>query len=155
MFHEQLGLFSLGHSFLPYYHCLYRLIHTWGLQERSLIPEIAMILEDLQSLKNSFNRCGILWTKREANGPAHEVAKPALSGNLTPDWSHRFPPNLASAWAEHSASCKFRPTCGPALYGLYSLCLLFVGPVCFYVWWILSLHHKKKTPCWAWIFRYF
>ena len=65
-----------------------------GCSDGILIPETAVIIDDILHLKLSFSRCGFLWTRRDANAVRHEVAAMSLSDNLNCDWCTRFPPSL-------------------------------------------------------------
>ena len=57
-------------------------------------PEIAVIVEDVVTLKNPFDHCGLLRTNRENNAAAHWVAQADVAGKLTVDWCHKFPLDL-------------------------------------------------------------
>ena len=46
--------------------------------------EIALIIEDISMLRAPFARCGLLWTRQDANGAMHVVAHHLLTRNLSP-----------------------------------------------------------------------
>lgn len=58
------------------------------------ILKIAVIVEDVVRLKNSFDHCGLLWTGRETNEAAYWATQAALSKRLSVDWYHNFPVDL-------------------------------------------------------------
>ena len=54
----------------------------------------AILVADILRLRDPFDRCGFLWSRREANNAAHEVARLSLAGEISYDWPHRFPLSL-------------------------------------------------------------
>ena len=71
-------------------------------RKQCLIPEVATIIADIGRLKTSFVSCGLLWTRRDVNLAAHEVASLSLFGNLPNNWCLRFPPSLKKALSKDS-----------------------------------------------------
>ena len=59
-------------------------------------------MEDIGNLQGSFRKCEFLWTRRESNKAAHEVATLSLSGTLFRDWCHRLPLSLRAILADDS-----------------------------------------------------
>ena len=56
--------------------------------------EIAIILEDIGVLKESFSFCAFTWTLWEGNCVAHHAVQLALAGSLREDWVIAKPPSL-------------------------------------------------------------
>ena len=70
-----------------------------------LLPEVAVIVQDIVRLKDALNHCGLLWNDRRANQAAHEVASLSLSGNLVADWCVRPPCGLDRILQIDKRSC--------------------------------------------------
>ena len=75
-------------------------------RERRLLPEVAIVVEDILRLKAGFSSCGLLWVRREGNRVAHEVASWSLSGTLSYDWCHNLPLALKEIVYKDKIGCR-------------------------------------------------
>ena len=57
--------------------------------------ELMMVAEDVHRMRNWFSHYALLWTPRESNCVAHQVAHLHLNGNLKADWVVR-PPSIVA-----------------------------------------------------------
>lgn len=55
---------------------------------------LASILSDIQALQATFRWCGFMWTAREGNSVAHQLAQLASSNSLPPNWLFHPPDAL-------------------------------------------------------------
>ena len=63
-------------------------------KNKKIIGEIAIVLEDIEALKNMFTSCGFIWTPREGNRVAHHIAQLAMAGSLEQDWVVQRSPSI-------------------------------------------------------------
>ena len=61
--------------------------------------EVAAVVEDIRTMRNWFSNCALLWTPREANQLAHQVAQLSLDRNLPSDWVLRLPTSFSFFWS--------------------------------------------------------
>lgn len=74
--------------------------------------EIAIVVEDILAMRSWFSSYALLWTPREANELAHQVAHLSLEGNLSQDWVPRVPPMVDSILRKESHFVMGHCFCG-------------------------------------------
>ena len=52
---------------------------------------LSIVIEDICQEKSKLQHCGFVWTPREANSVAYQVAQLGLAGNLPKDWAINYP----------------------------------------------------------------
>ena len=66
-------------------------------RSRKVLGEIAIILDDLKTLKDLFSFCALTWTSQERNRVAHHVAQLTLAGTLNENWLISKPQSLVQS----------------------------------------------------------
>ncbi|KAJ1379243.1 Ribonuclease H-like superfamily [Sesbania bispinosa] len=75
-------------------------------REEEKVGEIAIIIQDILTMKPSFELCGFTWTPREGNEAANFLARAAIRGSLSADWVLNPHPPLSRILQKEAQACS-------------------------------------------------